>query len=52
MAAALDKLKKDGTYERILAPWGLKDAAVKQVTVNLKPLESRARRRNEKEETA
>ena len=53
MAAALDKLKKDGTYERILDPWGLKDAAVKQVTVNLKPLESRrARRRNGKEETA
>ena len=53
MAAALQKLKEDGTYERILEPWGLQDAGMKNVTVNLKPFESRrARRRNEKEKTA
>ena len=49
MAAALQKLKEDGTYDRILEPWGLRDAGVERVTMNLKPLPTRAaRRRNER----
>ncbi|WP_426707330.1 ABC transporter substrate-binding protein [Corynebacterium auriscanis] len=49
MAAALKKLIADGTYTKILTPWGLEDTAVKEVTINLKPIATRsARRRNTK----
>ena len=49
MAAALQKMKEDGTYDRILEPWGLRDAGMEKITMNLKPLATRAaRRRNER----
>lgn len=37
-AAALADMMADGTYEQILKPWGLEDAALDEVTFNLQPL--------------
>ncbi|WP_390625286.1 ABC transporter substrate-binding protein [Corynebacterium anserum] len=37
LAAALQKLVDDGSYNRILTPWGLEDGAIDKVTFNLKP---------------
>lgn len=37
LAAALDKMVKDGDYDKILKPWGLEEGAIDAVTFNLKP---------------
>ncbi len=37
-AAALNKLKSDGTYDRILRMWGLEDGAIDRASINLQPV--------------
>ena len=37
----------DGTYEKILEPWGLEEGALDEVTFNLKPLPQTRQRHNQ-----
>ena len=37
----------DGTYDKILKPWGLEEGALDEVTFNLKPLPQARQRHNQ-----
>lgn len=46
-AAALQDMMDDGTYDKILKPWGLEEGALDEVTFNLKPLPQTRQRHNQ-----